>query len=145
MSRRKLYNPPAKIQPRPGGGATLTQAQFTIEQRSGPLPDPATLREYESILPQAADRIFSLAEREQVFAHTYNLNEQKARGRATLLGQVFGFVLGILGVAGAVVLSVYGKELGGVAIFVGAVGTLIFTAVWGKRAPAKKSEAEQKP
>ena len=155
MSKRKLYNPQKSIQHRPvqqsflgsiqgKGVAAVSTTEVTIQQRSGPLPDPATLREYQMILPTAVDRIFALAERDQSFAHTYNLNEQKLRDRTTLLGQLFGFSLGILGIVGAVVLAVYGKELGGGAVFVGAVGTLIFTAVWGKEKSPKETAPQKK-
>lgn len=154
MSRRKLFNPSTKLQPRPAtepvaqGGEGQVKSQFTVQQtlqaRSGPLPDPETLKEYEQIMPKAADRIFSLAEREQNFAHNYNFNEQKARAFATMLGQIFGFILGLVGITGAVVLSVYGKEFGGIVLFLGSVGTLIGTAVWGKNVPAKKTSPEKK-
>lgn len=156
MARRKLFNPKTKLQPHPAGhpmaqgGQHLAQAQFTVQQtvhhesRSGPLPDPDTLKEYELILPKAADRIFTLAERDQSFAHAYNLNEQKSRAFATTLGQIFGFVLGLAGIVGAVVLAIYGKEFGGVVLFLGSVGTLIATAVWGKNPPARKTTSGNK-
>ena len=102
MASRKLFNPKTKLQP---AAKPMTQAHLMVqhESRSGPLPDPETLKDYELILPKAADRIFTLAERDQTFAHTYNLNEQKARAFATTLGQVFGFVLGLTGISGAVI------------------------------------------
>ena len=121
--------------------AEVAHAQLTLqsihESRSGPLPDPNTLKEYEEILPKGADRIFTMAEREQSFAHTYNLKNQEIRSRASLLGQIFGFVLGVIGIIGAVVLSIYGKDVGSGIMFIGSVGTLIATAIWGRKSPAK--------
>ena len=37
---------------------------------AGPLPPPETLKEYNEILPDAAERIFSMAEKEQEHHHT---------------------------------------------------------------------------
>jgi len=42
-----------------------------VTHRSGPLPDPQTLAEYDRVVPGAAERILVMAERQQ--AHRQNL------------------------------------------------------------------------
>ncbi len=42
---------------------TLEQRQITT--RSGPIPDPGTLAEYDALLPGAAERILKMAEKQQ--------------------------------------------------------------------------------
>lgn len=117
-------------------------AQTTVH-RSGPLPDPITLKEYDDILPGAAERIFLIAEKDQAFHHTLYLRDQSAQHRTLLLGQIFGFILGVLALAAAVLLSINGLGLAGAAVFIGAVATLISAAVWAKRPPKKDSSANQ--
>ena len=47
------------------------------EIRVGPLPPPADLREYDSIVPGAADRIIAMAESR--VAHQQRMEEQQSR------------------------------------------------------------------
>ena len=117
------------------------QAQIAFGQvaiRSGPLPDPHTLAEYERLLTNSANRIFLMAEKDQQFNHTFQLREQAMRARTMFFGQIFGFLLGLAALAAAILLSFNGKSLSGAAIFLGAVATLIATAVWSHQVPQKK-------
>lgn len=129
-------------QPQPVAQSIQLTAQTTVH-RSGPLPDPVTLKEYDDILPGAAGRIFLMAEKDQAFHHSLHLREQATQHRTLLLGQVFGFLLGVMALAGAVFLSVNGLGLAGAAVFIGAVATLISAAVWAKRPPRKDPAANQ--
>ena len=47
----------------------LIQAISTTEQYSGPIPHPKIISGYEEILPGAADRILSMAEKESQHRH----------------------------------------------------------------------------
>lgn len=46
-----------------------TAASISMRMHSGPLPDPETLREYDRIVPGAADRVIAMAERQQKHRH----------------------------------------------------------------------------
>lgn len=82
------------------------------ESFSGPLPSPDVLERYEQILPGAAERIITMAEAEQSHRHTI---ERKDYAEAKL-GQVFGFVLGALGLIGSVFVSILGSGWAGSAL-----------------------------
>lgn len=60
------------------------QAQMQVMmqmQAQGPFPPPATLREYEAILPGSVDRVFKLAEKAQNDqAETVRFAQQSQRG-----------------------------------------------------------------
>lgn len=47
----------------------LTQETETLISHSGPLPHPETLKEYEKLIPQAAERLLALVEKEQENRH----------------------------------------------------------------------------
>jgi uncharacterized membrane protein len=111
----------------------------TVVTHSGPLPAPTTLREYEDMLPRAADRIVRMAERDQQFIHGYQLRRQKGLFIGTYLGQGFGFVLGLAAVTASVILVLNDKPLAGFATALLAAATLIGAAVWGKMSPEKKA------
>lgn len=131
MSKRRRRDLPAR------GQHGLVFRQTTIA-RSGPLPDPATLRQYEEMIPGAADRIINMAERDQQFIHAYQLRRQKGLFVTMCLGQVFGFSLGVAGLVAVVVFVLYDKPLAGLATMLLAVATLIGTAVWGRGDGEKK-------
>lgn len=50
------------------------QHEITLQQRSGPLPDPQTLAEYDQVSPGAADRI--IAGFEQQTQHRHQLEDR---------------------------------------------------------------------
>ncbi len=64
-------------------------------QYSGPIPPPEMMREFDSIVPGAADRILSMAERQE--AHRHSL--EKAHVRSNLISQYIGQVSGLGGLA----------------------------------------------
>jgi len=79
---------------------------------------PETLREYETVLPGSADRILSLAEREQM-----------QRARLDRLIQIFGFILALtlisfsaysvsLGFAWEAVVIIYSGIAGAAFVFI---------------------------
>lgn len=74
--------------------AVVTQV---TKMHSGPLPDPETLAEYNRIHPEAAERIISMAEKEQNHRHRCDEEHQKLQSSAVsknfwlkLVGQFFG-------------------------------------------------------
>lgn len=59
------------------------------EEFSGPIPHPDTIRKYEEILPGAADRIISMAERQALHRQEMERKMITAESRDGLLGVVF--------------------------------------------------------
>lgn len=84
------------------------------------------------------DRIFSMAENDQKYFQTYQLREQRNKFLITVFGQVFGYTLGMGGVYAGFTLSMGNKSLEGVTLFLGAVATLIGTAIWSKSPPKQE-------
>ena len=74
--------------------AEIVRAEMKqMEAFSGPLPRPADFREYEDIMPGAANRIMELAEREAAHRHATDNFRLKTESRDSLLGIISAAVL----------------------------------------------------
>lgn len=100
--------------------------QATSVIRSGPIPSPRELLEYNDLDPTLANRIVAMAEREQAFRHNQDdlatradikhrddvvaAQREAAKGvfRADILGQILGWSVGVLCVCGAVYTAIHG-------------------------------------
>lgn len=60
----------------------MTAVSVIEERHSGPLPAPRQMREYEEIVPGGAERIFKMAEREQLHRHGAQKSNVDFRDRA---------------------------------------------------------------
>ncbi len=89
----------------------------------GPLPEPDTLRQYNEIVPGAAERILKMAEDQQKHHHNQD-NRQldmystalRADSRRSNLGLLAGFVITLAGLGGGIFLVYAGHEWAGGAI-----------------------------
>ena len=85
-------------------GAIVLQA----ESYRGPLPHPKHVAQFEKILPGAAERIFSMAEREQAHHHACENNVIKAQSSYGTRGQYMGATLIVLPLVAAFYCAVTG-------------------------------------
>lgn len=106
------------------GGGNLIRQKIT----AGPLPPPQDLQEYEDVLPGLADRITKLAEGH---ARNYWKNDRAQRITA-ISGQILGFLLGTMLIAGGIWLVSQGHEWIGV-LTLGSVVLSIVSAFLKKR------------
>lgn len=63
---------------------------------SGPLPPPADLAKYNEAVPDAAERIIKMAEKEQDNRHKLQEKELRDKGKLESRGQCLGFILAVL-------------------------------------------------
>lgn len=92
---------------------------------SGPLPRPSDLQAYEDTLPGVADRIVSMAEREQVHRHEAEDTDRVNEFRLARFGQ-WGFISFIAVCLGTAIwqFSIGQGISGGVAIVTAAIPSL---------------------
>ncbi len=100
----------------------LRSISFTLIQErshSGPLPDADTLIKYNSVIPEGADRIMRMAEKQQ--EHRMNLESKVIASQTSqsILGQWFGLIIGIIGIGCGTFLAYSGESTVG-AIIAGA-------------------------
>lgn len=122
MSKKKNLNRTVVKQQR---GVTIHESFI------GPLPSPSHLEKYEQILPGAADRIISMAEKQS--SHRQDLEKQviKSDIRNSLLGLIFGFIIGLGGVSCGFYLIYIGKIIEG-GLFSGAtIVALVSAFIYG--------------
>lgn len=75
---------------------------------SGPLPSPELLAQYDQVMPGLAERIVSMAEREQVHRHTIDHLEVEQPHRLARTGQRLAFGVTAMVLAVATVLAILG-------------------------------------
>ncbi len=119
------------------GAAEVQKAHLSIStQFSGPLPPPAWLERYEAILPGAAERLLALWERQSAHRQGIENVAMTSNAGAQRRGQVFGFVIGLVGLVGGFVLVILGKDAAGYASVITSISALAAVYVVGKIANA---------
>ncbi len=114
----------------------------------GPLPPAGELKKYNDVLPGAADRIITMAEKQAT-------HRQKQESRVILgdnirsfIGLFFGFIIVISAIICGTLLILKGHSAWGLSVVISALGTIIGAFAWSKRQREKevktKREAETK-
>ena len=98
---------------------------------------------YDQICPGAADRIIGMAERQAT--HRQSLEKTAIQGNVShaKLGQIFGFILGMVALLGGIYLLATGKSAEGYATVLGTLGTLAGIFVYGRRRQEQEREQKQ--
>jgi len=110
----------------------------SIRSHSGPLPDAETLIKYDSIIPDGANRIMTMAEKQQNHRIDIESNVVKSNNGQSKLGQIFGLIIGIVGIGCGTYLASIGESTVGGIIAGTTVVSLVSVFVIGKAAQRKK-------
>ncbi|MGE3409025.1 MAG: DUF2335 domain-containing protein [Pirellulales bacterium] len=121
----------------------------------GPIPHPATLAEYDKVVPGLANRIALRPEKEQEFRHEiarYQIETWRRDLRHTAIrgyiGQAFGFLIAMTAVGGGIYLLANDKSTQGIASIISALAFLTVTFIGGKLADTwaeKGKESHDEP
>jgi uncharacterized membrane protein len=109
----------------------------------GPLPKPETLKQFDDIVPGAAERI--LTQFEEQSRHRRDL-EQKVISNDIVLSQrglTFALVIGVIAIVGGIVTALVGKELAGAFIGGGGVIGLVSAFIYGSQAKRKHLKTKE--
>jgi uncharacterized membrane protein len=124
-----------------------TVEQLTITQEassfSGPLPPPETLAEYDQISPGFANRIITMAEKEQVHRHMQDELRWPVQRKLLSRGQVFAFILSLSIVAGGIWLLLENKQISGFVTLLGAIGVVAGPFIYQMRWRRKQAAQQQ--
>jgi uncharacterized membrane protein len=106
----------------------------------GPLPDPETLKEYNEILPDAAERILRMAEKSQ--EHHESIEKKFVNNDIKIMsrGQIFALVISLSSFIIATICAFLGQTEIGVAVVGPALAALVSRFLPGKR----KKESKEK-
>lgn len=99
-------------------GLVLSVTTITQRYHSGPLPSPEQLEEYAKLIPNGADRIMNMAEKQMEHRQNLENNVISSQLKQSRLGQWLGFAIGVITItcgAGCVLLDhdIAGLILGG--------------------------------
>ena len=93
----------------------LSVMQARREVFSGPMPHPDHFGKYEEILPGAAERILTMAEKEQSHRHTQSSKLTSTETLNRTLATIFGGLLGVALVGGGIFCVAIGQPVYAVA------------------------------
>lgn len=131
--------PPAELERAVAGYMEqhLEISAVAAEQYAGPLPHPNHLKQFEEILPGAADRIINMAE--QQAAHRQEIESRIVRSNLKLeaKGQWFAFGITLAIVGGGFYVISQGYSIAGLVPMIGAIATLAGIFIYGKRKSRK--------
>ncbi|MGX5854527.1 DUF2335 domain-containing protein [Dyadobacter jiangsuensis] len=110
----------------------------TIKSHQGPLPDPDTLARYDSIIPNGAERIMQMAEKEGDHRRSIDKAVIDKSFSIKFRGQIFGFLIALTTMAIGGWSIHEGHEISGSIFGIGGVATLAAVFVTGRL--GKKSD-----
>lgn len=117
-------------QPRNPSGQQIQEIQVEGRFYTGPIPEPAALAEYERINPGLADRLVTMAEKEQDFRHLTLRRRNLAQIWITASGQIFGFLVAVMTIGIGGFLLYHDKETAGFTSLVSGVVMLVAAFVY---------------
>ncbi|HVA50222.1 MAG TPA: DUF2335 domain-containing protein [Pirellulales bacterium] len=139
VKREIVQNAPSAI---PAGVLAQITSQVTTTSYSGPVPPPALLREYNDIVPGAAERIMAMAEKQS--AHRIDLESTVVKGdsRRSWVGLWLGFVVSLAIIGAGLWVALSGAPTAGAAIITGTIVSLSGVFVYGQH--SRRVEREHK-
>jgi uncharacterized membrane protein len=126
-------------------------AQLTVQQTSGPIPDPETLHRYDQISPGYSNRIITMAEEESahrrgmerkiVDAQTADIKTQRIEVR---WGQISALIVATTGIGCGTYAMTHGAQIAGSVLSGGTLVSLVGAFLWRqKREPERELDAQR--
>lgn len=127
----------------PAGSQRSLAALVTQEHFSGPLPPPSILRQYDEVLPGAAERLIAMAEREQQFSHDIAKSSLQAEVDESRRGSRGALIVSISAFAASVLLGLVGAHVAAATVGGTTVVGLATAFILGRKMNRGGTEAEQ--
>lgn len=126
-----------KIDATPLARLVDSRVESILVHHRGPLPPPEQLRAYDEVRPGLADRIVSMAEREQQHRHTMQAESIRGGLNLSRRGQHYGLGIALTVLVAAVILVLTGHEAAGIVIASVDLVSLAAVFVFGRSGAAK--------
>lgn len=111
-------------------------------ETSGPLPHPDLLRQYDQVVPGAAERIIRSFEKQGEHRQSMERDNLDANIKKSFWGLAAGWTLAVLFLAGGVVCILTGHDWAGGILATADIATVVSIFVYGEK--ARRSELSQK-
>jgi uncharacterized membrane protein len=131
---------------RNGGIQTMQQSvMMQASAWSGPLPPPEALARYNDILPNGAERIVAMVERQA--AHRIEIESHVSRQqlKQSGRGQIYALIIGISGLGTSAYAAYLGLGAAAGTIATVALGTLAVTFILGKKSEISSRTSKSQP
>jgi uncharacterized membrane protein len=134
----------SKNHPNQQNNRTMLVQQTSVQSFSGPLPPPEVLKRFDDIVPGAAERIIKMAEAQS--EHRKDLEKKVIESdiSRSKWGQILGFIISIVGLISATIVSIYGNQIAGGLIGIGTLASLVGVFMYGSKVRAKEREEKSK-
>lgn len=99
---------------------------------SGPLPSPDYLEEYSRIIPNGAERIMQMAEKQSEHRMKMENKALSSHVNQGYLGQIFGFIIGLAFLSAGVYLGINGQPILGGTLGLGGLTGLVTAFIKGR-------------
>lgn len=120
--------------------STIESLAEVVESFSGPIPHPDTLNKYN---PATADRIVTMAEKEQDHRHEIEKTGINAAISAEKRGQTYALLICLVSMIGTIMLIWNGYGGFGILLTGGTLTGLVYIFITGR--PKKKNEEMETP
>ena len=111
---------------------------------SGPLPPPEILAKYNDAVPNGAERIVAMAEKQMQHRHDLEKAVIEANCKTQKRGPIFGFIVSMTAIIGGIYLILQGKNTEGLAAIITALTALAVVFIVGRKQQQKDLENKQK-
>lgn len=130
-----------------GSNHILMQSLEVSRYFSGPLPHPSILAEYNKAVPDAAERILRMAEKQQEASIKNQTYQLQKTAESSKRGQYMGFIVALLCLICSFVLLFMGKAVTGL-VTMGASAVAVMAAIGSannkNNSEKQKSKTEEK-
>jgi uncharacterized membrane protein len=110
----------------------LSVTVTSVSIRSGPLPPAEEIEAYNRIIPDGANRVMTMAEKQsdhRIEIEKVAVDSQQAQGKR---GQTFAFIIAILAILAAVYVTIIGHPVTGGVLGGGTVVSLVTVFITGR-------------
>jgi uncharacterized membrane protein len=111
---------------------------------SGPLPPPEVLAKYSDIIPNGAERIMAMAERQSTHRETLETKVIDSNIKNQARGTLFAFILCLVTMLGGLGLIALGKDIGGLGTIITALVSLAGLFIYGRIEQRKERIEKEK-
>jgi uncharacterized membrane protein len=142
---KKPVKPPQVIPPDARGASESLIVRKEVKTAisfAGPIPPPNLLAQYNEIIPNGADRILAMAERQS--SHREAMESAVVRGNlaAQQRGTIFAFIIAMTAILGGIWLIYIGKSTSGLVAIIGPLVSLATAFIVSKYEQRKERETK---
>jgi len=119
----------------------IIKSQMVMKHHEGPLPAPEDIALYNQHIPNGAERIMALAEKQ--FEHRRKMESLVIPGKLSSIarGQIFGLVIALFGLIAGTVITLYGHDWVGGILLGTTIVSLVGVFIFGQRQQSKPPES----